>query len=123
MRKLTGLAVALCVVSSAAADTKFPLTGANTKIEFTGYKPDGKHDGGFKVVTGSATVGDDPTSLKIAVEIDMKSTYSDNPKLTQHLLNHDFFNVPKFPKARFVSTGVTKSADGYTVTGNLTLSG
>jgi polyisoprenoid-binding protein YceI len=103
---------------------EFPLTGKNTKIEFTGKKPQGKHDGGFETVTGKATVKDGkPTSLELEVEIDTTSIYTDTPKLTAHLKSNDFFAVKDFPKAKFVSTKVEKADNAYTVTGDLTLLG
>ena len=52
---MSGLLVLVLAVNVSLADTTFSLTGKNTKIEFVGTKTDGKHDGGFKTVTGSAT--------------------------------------------------------------------
>ena len=43
-------------VSAHAADGSYALTGENTKVEFTGTKKDGKHEGGFK--TGHDHVGE-----------------------------------------------------------------
>jgi polyisoprenoid-binding protein YceI len=125
MRFLTTI-LALGVIAdlSLAAEVKYPLTQANTKITFVGTKKDGKHEGGFKTVTGNATVKDnDLTTLKLSVDIDMDSTYTDNPKLTGHLKSGDFFGVKTNPKAKFVSSKVEKTAGGYTVTGDLTLAG
>ena len=52
-----------------AGDPAFALSGDNTKIEFLGTKPGGKHAGGFKKLTGTASVkGADPTTLKIAID-------------------------------------------------------
>ena len=85
---------------------------------------DHKHDGGFKTITGSATIdGADITTFKIAVEIDMNSTYTDDEKLTGHLKSPDFFGVKANPKSKFVSTKVEKSDSGYNVMGKLTLNG
>lgn len=107
-----------------AAEVKFALTGDNTKVTFTGTKPDGKHDGGFKTLTGTASVDPaDPTTLTFTVDIDMNSTYSDDPKLTGHLKTNDFFGVKTNPKSKFVSTKVEKDGDGYKVSGKLTLNG
>lgn len=101
----------------------YPLTGTNTTIKFVGAKPNGKHEGGFKTVTGTATVGDDLAQLKISLEIDMNSLYSDNPKLTSHLKSPDFFGVKSNPKSKFVSTKVEKDGADYKVTGDLTMLG
>jgi len=116
--------IATLLAAPAAAENKFGLDGGNIKVKFTGSKPDGsKHVGGFRTVSGSATAGADPTTLKLAVDIDVRSLYSDNVLLTAHLKSPDFFAVKKYPRARFVSTKVEPSPTGYTVTGELTMLG
>ena len=117
------LLAALCGLPAVAAEKKYALTGENTKVEFTGFKKGGKHDGGFKQLTGTASIDGDPTSLKLEAEIDTDSLYSDNEKLTAHLKNPDFFGVKDNPKATFKSTKIEKSEKGYTITGDLTLLG
>jgi polyisoprenoid-binding protein YceI len=124
-RFLTTLVVTgLLAGMGTAGEVKFVLSGDNTKLTFVGTKPNGKHDGGFKKLTGAATIdGADVTTMKIAVDIDMTSTWADNPKLTNHLKSPDFFDVKNNPKAKFVSTKIGKNGDAYTVTGKLTLNG
>ncbi len=121
-RSLFAAALAALLGTNALA-TDFPLSGGNTKVEFVGTKPGGKHTGGFAKLDGKATVGADAATLKIDVTIDTDSLYSDDPKLTGHLKNPDFFSVKDYPKATFKSTKVEKSATGYTVTGDLTMVG
>lgn len=125
MRKVFGLLVtAALVVPVLAQEAKYTLTGDNTKITFVGSKKGGKHDGGFKMLTGTATAnGTDPATAKFEVEIDMNSTWTDTEKLTKHLMSPDFFGVKTNPKSKFVSTKVEKGTNGYTVTGDLTLNG
>jgi polyisoprenoid-binding protein YceI len=103
------------------------LTPANTKIEWVGTKPDGRHTGGFDKFSGAVELaGDDVTKAKVTVEIDANSITSDNPKLTAHLKNPDFFEVATYPTAKFVTTAI-QPADGkagtHTITGDLTLHG
>ncbi|MBN9522826.1 YceI family protein [bacterium] len=121
-RSLFAAALAALIGGNALA-TDFPLSGGNTKVEFVGTKPGGKHTGGFAKLDGKATVGADATTLTIDVTIDTDSLHSDDPKLTGHLKNPDFFSVKDYPKATFKSTKVEKSATGYTVTGDLTMVG
>src|SRR5262245_27500097 len=123
MRTLFAAAAALVLALPAvAADTTVKLTGENTKVTWVGTKPGGKHDGGFKTLTGTATVsGDDLT--KVEVEIDTDSLYADVAKLTLHLKSPDFFGVKNNPKAKFVSTKVEKADKGVSITGDLTLNG
>lgn len=124
-RKAIGLVLALAVVVPlVGAEVKYNLTGENTKIEFNGTKKGGKHDGGFKTLTGSVTISDsDPTTAKVEFEIDLNSTYTDTEKLTNHLKSPDFFGVKANPKSKFVSKKIEKAKEGYTVTGDLTLNG
>jgi polyisoprenoid-binding protein YceI len=118
---IAAVAAVAFTLPAAAADVK--LTGENTKITWVGTKgAAGKHEGGFKAVTGTATVAGDALT-KVEVEIDMDSLYSDDPKLTGHLKSPDFFGVKNNPKAKFVSTKVEKSDKGHTITGNLTMNG
>jgi polyisoprenoid-binding protein YceI len=125
MRFLSGLVAAgLLTGFTLAADGKFTLTGENSKVEFTGTKPEGKHDGGFKKLSGTASVtGSDPATAKIEVTIDTTSLYSDDPKLTGHLKSPDFFDVKTNPTAKFASSRIEKEGDKYKITGELTLNG
>ena len=65
----------------------------------------------------------DLTTLKLDVTIATASIYSDDEKLTAHLMAPDFFDVKRHPKATFQSTKVEKTDKGYKVTGDLTLLG
>jgi polyisoprenoid-binding protein YceI len=123
MRMLFAAIAAIAfAIPAVAADAKISLTGENTKVTFVGTKPGGKHDGGFKALTGSATVDGD-TLAKVEVEIDTDSLYSDDPKLTGHLKSPDFFGVKDNPKAKFASTKIEKTDKGTTITGDLTING
>lgn len=119
-RILTALMVAVLAGLPAVAAEKYKLTGENTKIEFTGTKKDGKHTGGFKKLTGEVT---NDGEWKIEVTIETDSIYSDNEMLTGHLKGGDFFGVKDHPTAKFVTTKIAKSDQGYTVTGKLTMLG
>lgn len=105
-----------------------PLTAENSKVEFTGSKVTGKHEGGFKAFTGTIDlVNAKPEQSSVTVDIDAGSVFVDDDKLAQHLKSADFFDVEKFPKASFTSTKIVpdtaKGAGNYTVTGDFTLHG
>lgn len=104
------------------------ITPENSKVEFTGSKVTGKHDGGFKQFTGTIDlVNNKPTDSGVNVEIETASVFSDDEKLTGHLKSKDFFDVEAFPKASFRSTNIepdtSKGVDAYRVTGDFTLHG
>jgi polyisoprenoid-binding protein YceI len=121
VRGILGVAfAALATVVAAGADS-YKLTGDNTEIKFTGTKKAGKHDGGFKKLTGTATV--EGGTIAIDVEIETDSIYTDNGQLPGHLKGSDFFGVKDNPKATFKTTKVEKTDTGYKVTGDFTLLG
>lgn len=65
---------------------------------------------------------DDFTDAKITFEADVNSISTGNEQRDGHLKSDDFFNVEKFPKIKFVSTGVKKSDnEHYKLEGNITL--
>jgi polyisoprenoid-binding protein YceI len=125
LRVASAVVLMLALVGVVAAAPKtFDLTPENTKITFVGTKKEGKHDGGFKTVSGTFTVdGTDPKTGKFSVDIDVDSIWTDTDKLTAHLKSADFFEVKTYPKAKFVSTKIAQGEKGYTVTGDLTLHG
>jgi polyisoprenoid-binding protein YceI len=121
-RILAVAVIALVPWFAVAAD--FPLTDSNTTLKFVGAKPNGKHEGGFKGIKGTASVtNNDPATLKISLDIDMNELYSDNAKLTTHLKSPDFFGVKANPKAKFVTTKVESAGGEYKITGDLTMAG
>lgn len=108
--------------------TALPISAENSKVEFTGSKVTGRHDGGFKTFSGTIDlVNNKAEDSKVTVDIDVNSIFTDDEKLTGHLKTADFFDVEKFPKASFVSTKITpdtaKGAGFYTVTGDFDLHG
>ncbi len=113
--------------SAPTGSVKYTFDPSASKVEWTGSKVTGKHDGGFKVFKGEVNfVEGTPEKSSVNVEIDTDSLYTDNDKLVGHLKSPDFFDVAKFPKASFTSTEVTKGGEKgatHTVKGNLTLHG
>ena len=110
--------------TDAAGGTKYVFT-PDSKIEFTGSKVTGKHDGGFKTFTGYFTVKEGKAvGNDHKVTIDMSSTFADDEKLTKHLKSADFFDVEKHPQTTFDVTELKKDSDtAYTVSGNFKLHG
>ncbi|NNC87752.1 MAG: YceI family protein [Akkermansiaceae bacterium] len=103
--------------------TRYVFTD-NSKIGFVGSKVTGSHEGGFKEFTGHFTIADGkPVGTDHKVEINLRSTWADNPRLARHLKGPDFFDVPRHPMAVFDVTSIEKIDTGYSVTGNLTLHG
>jgi len=119
------------VASSAGAQasgTTFAIEPSTSKIEWTGSKVTGHHDGSFGSFKGAVTVVDGAVEKsRVTVDIDTQSLTAAPENLLKHLKTPDFFNVDGFPKASFTSTSIKKGAPDkpgtYEVTGNLTLHG
>lgn len=103
------------------------IAPGNASIEFVGSKEDGSsHNGGFKEFSGYFMPPADGEPGRISLTIKTPSLWADNDRLTGHLKNLDFFNVPAHPEATFESTEI-KAAEGgdatHEITGDLTLLG
>jgi polyisoprenoid-binding protein YceI len=112
---------------STAGGQKYAITPQNSKIDFIGSKVTGSHNGSFEKFNGEIHyTNSDPTQSHVQITIDTTSVKADDPKLTEHLKTPDFFDVAKFPEAKFESTAIKAGGDKgatHTVTGNLTLHG
>lgn len=75
-------------------------------------------------VTGTIQVNDaDLTKSSVQITIDVAGVDTGVPMRDNDLRGPNAFNAAQYPTATFTSTGIAKSASGYTVTGNLTLHG
>ena len=103
------------------------ITPENSKVEFVAAKVTRSHNGSFKRFSGSIDlVANHLESSRVTIDIETASVVTDEDQLTGHLKTPDFFDVAKYPKATFVSTGFTPAnAAGAThmVTGNFELHG
>jgi len=80
--------------------------------------------GRFGNITGTIVVNDaDISKSSVNITIDISSVDTGVSMRDNDLKSDHFFDVAQFPTATFVSTAVTKSGAGLTVTGNLTLHG
>lgn len=111
---------------------------SESKVEWIGTKPIGRHHGTFVLKDGNLVVsGEDLKGGSFVIDI-ASVTPDDqdaegNAKLQGHLKSEDFFHVEKYPEGTFEITNVTEGvADKdnlvmkdatHTITGNLTLKG
>ena len=118
------VAVTAAPVAPQAAGKALPVDSAKSQVGALAAKITAKHPITFPQFKGELTVDADALT-GVSVEVEMASLFSDVERLTTHLHNEDFFNVPAFPKATFTSTGVVAGGDGgtHTVTGDLTVHG
>jgi len=116
-----------------AAAAEWPVLTKGSTLKWTGTKVTGAHNGSVALKSGSVVVD----GKKLAggqFEIDMNSiTVEDlqggsKDKLTAHLKSADFFEVDKYPTAKFVIKKVSplkndKEGNTHTVSGELTMKG
>lgn len=110
-----------------AAAAEIAITPENSSIEFIGSKVTAQHPGGFRDFSGSVTLNtEDVLQSSLSVTIQMASTYSDNERLTGHLLSEDFFDAANIPTATFRTQRIEVlegEGGSHTITGALNLHG
>lgn len=101
------------------------LDPENSSAEFICKHVLSKVRGMFPKPSGSVLLDEaTPAQSKINATIDINSITTGVEERDTHLKGPDFFDVAKYPKITFVSTGVSRSsATSYMVTGNLTMHG
>ena len=117
-------------VTKVDSDKSLNVDTAKSNVMWTGTKLTGSHSGTLALSSGSVKVaGDKITGGEFVIDMkSMKNTDLPADKqgdLVGHLSNGDFFDVPKFPTAKFVITKVTALAGNpeanCMVYGNLTM--
>lgn len=130
------LLIALALVATAAGWFLFnkyrvvmpPVDVGRSEIGWVGKSIDDAHRGKIQLDTAVVEVQGGVVRA-IMVVADMRSISVEditdpegNREFVDHIANADFFEVDKYPSARFVSTRVERAADGtYAVTGDLTI--
>jgi polyisoprenoid-binding protein YceI len=107
---------------------KYIANATESSIEWTGFKPTGKHNGTINVESGVFTVnngkiesGSFLIDMNSIVDLDIPADDENNAKLVGHLKSADFFDVEKFPNAAFEVTGFEEKDGKSLLSGNLTL--
>ena len=114
------------LISTAATADKYEIDLSHSFIEF------GTMHLGFSILKGrfnkfSGEVNfNEPSSSDVdstTIEIDMTSVDSNWAARDKHLRSADFFDVDKYPTAKFVSKEVKVDGDKITIIGDFTLHG
>lgn len=78
--------------------------------------------GSFGTITGVINAGNRPEDATVEGEIEVSSITTNEPNRDNHLRSADFFEVEKYPKATFKSTGIeSKGENRFVVHGDLTI--
>ncbi len=110
---------AVSVDSGTAQGDAYQVNVEESTIEWVGSKPVGSgHHGTIKIKNGFVNVNTDNQITGGEFVIDMNSIANadltnaeEKAKLEGHLKSADFFEVEKYPEAKFVITGVTAATD------------
>mgnify|MGYP005992864353 FL=1 len=100
----------------------------NSTVLWKGFKPTGSHNGSVGLKSGNIVVENgnvksgeftiDMSSIKV---LDIPADKAGNGDLVGHLTSADFFDIAKFPTAKFVVTSSEAKEGKVMVTGDLTI--
>ena len=65
--------------------------------------------------------GAHPENSSASIDVDVASIDTGAPDRDTHLRSADFFDIEKFPRMTFRSTGAEEAGDDYRITGDLTI--
>lgn len=112
-------------VAKAPSEDGLAVDVAQSKIGALGAKVSATMDLGFTAFSGTVGMEGEDVSW-IRYEVQTGSVTSPYDRLTEHLKNSDFFDVPNHPTSTFQSTAIRAKADGawtHEVEGDLQLRG
>lgn len=124
---ILALAVAMCLPQSAALalDNQWTIDPAHTKASFAvRHMMISNVRGEFAKVSGTVHYdGKSLTNSDVTAVIDASSINTSEPMRDQHLKSPDFFDAAKYPTITFKSKKVEEDANGFKITGDLTIHG
>lgn len=127
----TLLGAALLALPAMGFAAKMDVDTKKSSIGWVGKKVTGQHNGILKLKSGTFNLAEGKGTFVMDMKsIDTKDLSGDTKKkLDGHLKSDDFFNVKKYPEAKFVLESVKPEGaakDGkqkYKMTGELTIKG
>lgn len=110
------------------ASSNFTIDTESSVINWAGHKVGGSHHGTLCLKSGNLAIEDDKLlsgsfviDMNTIVNMDLTDAKM-NQQLVDHLKSSDFFDVQKYPEAKFEITQTTKLENNrYQIDGNLTL--
>ncbi len=108
-------------VASGTYDVETSHTLVGWSVNHFGFNA---YYGLFGGATGTMTLdAAKPANSKVSIEIPMSGLTTTNTKLNEHISGAEFFDIAKFPTAKFESTMVMPKGTTAQIMGNLTLHG
>ncbi|HYK43906.1 MAG TPA: YceI family protein [Parafilimonas sp.] len=123
MKVISTLLIILSTSSLLSAQSLKPVNDGS-EIQFTIKNFGLNVTGHFSGLTG--TIQFDPSNLSTSsfnVSVDATTVNTGVDMRDNHLKKEEYFNTAKYPAINFTSTHITGDANGYTVSGRLTIKG
>lgn len=128
-RVFTAILALIVTGAFATNPVKKEVKVKDATITWVGKKVTGSHTGtielqeGTLIMEGNELVGGNFIMNMTSLQVTDLEAGKGKEKLEGHLKTDEFFGVNNFPTATFTITGVAKSGDGYSVTGDMTIKG
>jgi len=102
----------------------YPIDVAHSKVGFEiPHLVISTVEGKFNTVEGSVNLNEKFDKSSVKASVDVNSIDTGTVKRDDHLRSPDFFDVKKYPKMTFVSTGIKGTPDSFKLEGKLTIHG
>lgn len=122
---ILALAAPLAMAQASATTSTWVSDPAHSEVDFSiSHLSISNVHGRFGKVAATIVYDQaDVTKSTVTATIGVDTVDTGEDRRNSHLKTADFFDVANLPTATFTSTGVTKSGNGLSVAGNLTLHG
>ncbi len=123
-RPAVGAIAALLFGAAAVTAETYTIDKTHSSVQFRIRHLVGRTTGEFGEFAGTIVYDPaKPEASRVEATIQTASINTANAQRDTHLKSPDFLNAAQFPTITFVSTKVTRQAEGLAVEGNLTLHG
>jgi polyisoprenoid-binding protein YceI len=117
-------ATATCLTTTGALAAEWQLAEGMGSVQFTAVQQGTKFTGRFQ--SFAATINIDPAAIEKGSIVGTVETASVNTRdhdRDSALTDGDWFDSTKYPEARFESSSIVKTGEGYRAEGTLTIKG
>ena len=119
---VAALLSSVALADAPASATHFVSDPAKSSLQFAFVQAGAQNTGKFtRFPVALDASADGATVSKLDVTVDMTTLDSSDKDRDDTLRGPDLFSVSKFPKAHFIATQFTKTANGFDALGKLTL--